>query len=90
MSAVKIILCALAVYGAYSIFIEICAFLCRKARVVYSVRAASDAFERDLSAAYTRALYGHGGECSPAVLCENGVEVERVRECGADVYIRVR
>ena len=83
-----IFLCMFAVYGAYMLIIGICAFLSGKARVVYSVRAASPELERDISSAAYMACRTGALECEPVVLCENDEDAERVRECGLDVYIR--
>ena len=87
---IAIFLCMFAVFGIYSLINGICAFLSGKARVVYSVRAASRTLPRDISAASARALSASSGECDPVILCESGDEAESVRELGLDVYVRYK
>lgn len=87
---IEIFLCMFAVYGVYSLIIVICAFLSGKARVVYSVRAESPRFERDVSAAVYMACCEGLCECEPVILCESESEAEKARERGLDIYVRYK
>ncbi len=85
---VEVFLCMFAIYGVYSLVIGICARLSGKARIVCSVRAASPALARDISAATSTAVALGARECDPVILCESEEEAARAGELGLDVYIR--
>ena len=90
MIAIKIFLCMFAVWGIYCAIIELCAFLCRKARIICAVRASTPTLEADISRAAALNMRARLPECEPVVICECESEAERARDTGCALYIRYK
>ena len=88
----EIFLCMFAVYGIYSMILEICAFLSRKAHVVFAAKVGKKErraqTEARLAALRSRAVRERRAHPDPVILCEEESVAESVRDIGYEIYIR--
>ena len=90
MTAIKIFLCMFAVWGIYCAIIELCAFLCGKARIICAVRTDGTTFDSDIASAVAVSLKARLGSTEPVLICESESVAESLADCGYEVYVRYK
>ena len=90
MIAIKIFMCALAVWGGYCAVIEICSFLAGRARVRCAVMAEDILLDSDVASAVAVSLKARLPHTEPVLICESEDRAQSIAECGYEVYVRYK
>ena len=90
MIVIEILLCTLAVYGAYSIIIDLRAFLCGKARIICAVRVDGETSAVDISSATAVGARARLPESEPVLICQSTDAADRLSGLGYETYVRYK
>lgn len=77
-----------AVWGIYCAIIELCAFLCGKARIICAVRTDGTVLDSDVSSAVAVSLKARLRSTEPVLICESETVAESLSDSGYEVYVR--